>query len=301
MRSLVPLLVAAFVLTGPVRIALLRIRWSALAPRAAIMLWQTVMLSAVASIAGAVVVVVSMPFGGTSRTIDEFSSLLVERPVQVLTPEELFALTAGLIVVTLLVTSVLARTIGVMRARAHHRMLVDLLGEHRSEAPGAFVLEHESATAYCLPGFHPRIVLSSGALRTLGTDELAAVLAHERAHLRAHHHLVLLPYEVLASLSSRSRVLATSRNEVRSLIEMAADDRALRECGRGALARALCRLTADATPTFALGAEGYATFRRVERVLAARTPRRLVLVGAAAASIAVLALPFAAVLAVGGP
>ena len=42
-----------------------------------------------------------------------------------------------------------------------------------------------------------RIVVSVGALELLGRGELAAVLAHERAHLRERHDLVLLPFTAL--------------------------------------------------------------------------------------------------------
>ena len=41
------------------------------------------------------------------------------------------------------------------------------------------------------------IVISAGTLDLLDADELAAVLAHERAHLRERHDLVLLPFTAL--------------------------------------------------------------------------------------------------------
>src|SRR6185437_1439199 len=59
---------------------------------------------------------------------------------------------------------------------------------------GVHLLDHPAAVAYCLPGLRPRIVVSRGVLQTLDTDELAAVIAHERAHARGHHDLVVQPF-----------------------------------------------------------------------------------------------------------
>ena len=42
-----------------------------------------------------------------------------------------------------------------------------------------------------------QIVVSVGTLNLLAPAELAAVLAHERAHLRARHDLVLIPFTSL--------------------------------------------------------------------------------------------------------
>lgn len=49
----------------------------------------------------------------------------------------------------------------------------------------------EQPLAYCLPGVRSRVVVSEGTLTTLSDNEVAAILTHERAHLRARHDLVL--------------------------------------------------------------------------------------------------------------
>jgi hypothetical protein len=54
------------------------------------------------------------------------------------------------------------------------------------------------------------------------------VLAHERAHLRARHDLVLIPFTSLRRAFPRSRVIAHSYRTVALLVEMMADDHALR-------------------------------------------------------------------------
>jgi hypothetical protein len=54
------------------------------------------------------------------------------------------------------------------------------------------------------------------------------VLAHERAHVRARHDLVLIPFTSLRRAFPRSRVIARAQWTVALLIEMMADDHALR-------------------------------------------------------------------------
>ena len=64
--------------------------------------------------------------------------------------------------------------------------------------PDVRVLDHEVPLAYCLPGRRTsRVVVSAGTLGLLAGDEVDAVLAHERAHLRARHDLVLEAFDVL--------------------------------------------------------------------------------------------------------
>ena len=84
-----------------------------------------------------------------------------------------------------------------LRARQRQRVLLSLLAHGDPKVPGALVVDHPAAAAYCLPGLRSAIVISAGALDLLDADELAAVLAHERAHLRERHDLVLLPFLAL--------------------------------------------------------------------------------------------------------
>ena len=99
------------------------------------------------------------------------------------------------------------------------------------------MIDYPAAAAYCLPGIRSQIVVSVGTLDLLAPAELTAVLAHERAHLRARHDLVLIPFTSLRRAFPRSRVIAQAYRTVALLVEMMADDRALRV--RGLLAREL--------------------------------------------------------------
>ncbi|MFF0412473.1 M48 family metalloprotease [Kitasatospora sp. NPDC004745] len=80
------------------------------------------------------------------------------------------------------------------------------------------VLDDERADAFALPGRLPlpgrpaepgRIVVTSGMLRALSGPERAALLAHERAHLAARHHVFLALAEHAADLHPALGALRT--------------------------------------------------------------------------------------------
>jgi len=106
------------------------------------------------------------------------------------------------------------------------------------------VVDHPAAAAYCVPGIRSRIVISAGALDLLDQAELAAVLAHERAHLRERHDLVVLPFTALLRAFRWSAVAREAHAAVALLVEMLADDRALRHRPARELATALLRVGA---------------------------------------------------------
>src|SRR5947209_9712414 len=100
-----------------------------------------------------------------------------------------FALTV--LVGARLMVAVLRVAVANRRRRAHHRMVVDLVGvghgaavaQPRTRTRDLRVLDVAQPLAYCLPGVRSRVVVSEGALTTLSGDEVAAILTHERAHL----------------------------------------------------------------------------------------------------------------------
>ena len=66
--------------------------------------------------------------------------------------------------------------------------LVDIVAQHDERMR---ILQHPTPTAYCIPGRQSRVVLSQGVLDALPADQLEAVVAHEDAHLRGRHDLLL--------------------------------------------------------------------------------------------------------------
>src|SRR5262249_46033553 len=153
-----------------------------------------------------------------------------ETPVLAWDPLHVLALISGLAALSVLVVVLLAAGVQALQARRRHRMLLRLISHDDPGVPGVRGLAHPSAAAYCGPGLRSEVVVSEGALKLLSEDEMAAVLAHEAAHVRERHDLVLLPFAALGRALPWSKVVAGAQAQVELLIEMAADDRARRYC-----------------------------------------------------------------------
>jgi Zn-dependent protease with chaperone function len=152
---------------------------------------------------------------------------------------------AGILLLALLCWILLAAVAAVLRARHRQLALLCLLAHDDPKVPGALVVDHPAAAAYCVPGLRSAIVISAGTLALLDQAELAAVLAHERAHLRARHDLVLLPFTALLRAFRWSAVARDANRQVALLVEMMADDRARRLRPARELATALLRVGAS--------------------------------------------------------
>ena len=186
-----------------------------------------------AGVAGAVPRAASLLLGPGSGARQHFDALSTVREVSLVAGTFLFALLCW----------VLADAIAsVVRARHRQRTLLQLLAHDDPKVPGALVVDHPAAAAYCVPGLRSAIVISAGTIDLLDQAELAAVLAHERAHLRARHDLVLLPFTALLRAFSWSGVAREANRAVALLVEMMADDRARRRLPARELATALLRV-----------------------------------------------------------
>ncbi|MFB7223196.1 M56 family metallopeptidase [Streptomyces sp. NPDC056227] len=165
---------------------------------------------------------------------------------------------------------------------------------------GLVVLEDEAPDAFALPGLPGRVIVSTGMLDTLDPAEHAILLAHERAHLAAHHYLFVALAQLGATANPLLRPLAGA---VTYTIERWADEnaaaatgdrtRVARTVGKAALAsrRSLAR-----TPGAALGILGR---RKGPPAGAGPVPRRVAALlappptlhrGLALATVAVLAI-----------
>jgi Zn-dependent protease with chaperone function len=266
--------IVALLLSGPVPAMLARATWPTRAPRAAIVLWQSIALAAVLSAFSAGIAIASRLFvpGPDGR------------PTATITSEvealgwPLWLVYVAVFMLTVLIGARLAVAfvqvaIATRRRRAHHRMMVDLLGISRGSIPrlctresGLRILDVAQPLAYCLPGVRSRVVVSEGTLNTLSDTEIAAILSHERAHLRARHDLVLEMFMAVHAAFPRFVRSASALDAVRLLIEMLADDAAVRAAGPTPLARALVACAAGRTPSGALAAGGATTVLRVRRL-----------------------------------
>jgi len=153
-----------------------------------------------------------------------------------------------------------------MRAKRRvHGEALQVVARH-DERLGAYVLPSEAPLAYCLPGHRSRIVVTRGALAELTGSQLAAVIAHERGHVRGRHHLALWAAGALATSFPRVPLFVAADSGIRRLLELCADDCAVRSHGREPLAQALAAMAGAAIPDVALGATGAATEVRIDRL-----------------------------------
>jgi Zn-dependent protease with chaperone function len=291
--------IVALLLSGPVPAMLARATWPMRAPRAAIVLWQSIALAAVLSAFSAGIAIASRLFvpGADGRPTATITSEIeaLGWPVW-LTYVCVFAIT--LVIGARLFIAVLQVAIATRRRRAHHRMMVDLLDmSHESIPPqvcvpasGLRILDVKQPLAYCLPGVRSRVVVSEGTLKTLSDSEIAAILTHERAHLRARHDLVLEMFTAVHAAFPRFVRSGNALDAVRLLIEMLADDAAVRAAGPTPLARALVACASGRTPSGALAAGGPTTVLRVRR-LGGRPNSRALAAAAYLAAAAVLVVP----------
>jgi Zn-dependent protease with chaperone function len=113
--------------------------------------------------------------------------------------------------------------------------------------PDVRILDHRAAVAYTLPGWHSRVVLSAGLVDLLTGPELAAVIEHERAHLRARHDLLVLPFQAWAVALGKIPGVRLAGGSVAELTEMLADDVAASRTSRSSLASALAKVALSGT------------------------------------------------------
>jgi len=264
----------------PAASALAAASWPRRSPAAAILLWQALGLGWGLATVGALI-----GFGATAPRVAVASGALQRltsiaraggRPaaVDVIGAIRLVCLAAGVLLLAILCWILIAASTSVVRARQRQRELLSLLAHGDPKVPGALVVDHPAAAAYCLPGLRSAIVISAGTLDLLDAAELAAVLAHERAHLRERHDLVLLPFLALLRAFRWAGIARQAYGAVGLLVEMHADDRALRHRPARELATALLRVGAAGGGGVPSGALAVAS-RAEECEVAARVVRLL--------------------------
>ncbi|KAA1420458.1 M56 family metallopeptidase [Mumia zhuanghuii] len=244
-------------LAQPVPALLARMDWPYRAPRAAIALWQALALAAILAVVGA----------GLSASLWLVVHEGVPNPDpaawRVALHVAFFALTV--VVVVRLTWSLLSVAVEVRAARRRHRAMVDLVGARDAARRSVRILDANEPLAYCVPGLDARVVVSRGALDSLSPEELDAVLAHESAHLRARHDLVVDTFTALHRAFPRALRSDAALVSTRVLVELLADDHARRRTGTTPLARALVKLGSRPAPAGALGATS-TLVRRIDRL-----------------------------------
>jgi Zn-dependent protease with chaperone function len=274
----------ALVLAGPAPALLARAEWPYQIPRAAVALWQALALAAVLAALGAGIALSYSTAGQPGEPRFDSSSL------RDLTAAAVLALTALVGVRLLWAAGRVA--VGTRARRRRHRDLVDVLATPDGLVPGLRVLAEQTPLAYCLPALRgARVVVSVGAMERLDERELRAVLAHEQAHLRARHDLVLEAFTMLHTAFPRWVRSEVALAQARTLVELLADDDARRRNGPVPLARALVALAGSPTPAAGLAAAKSAIVLRVQRLADSEPPDRWLSAATYAAAAALLILP----------
>ncbi len=192
-------------------------------PRAAVTLWHLLTLTCVLASFG-FLISVALPALGV---VPALSAIGRGRPsMSDLNTVEAAALLCAFAMVAVLVATYAHSTFRARRAQSRQRLLLDLVG-HPQQGPMT-VIEHTAPLIYALPGREPKIVATTAAIHALSPTELTAVLAHERNHLSARHDLAILPFAMLRRLFRQSPLFLAIHAEVEVLLEMCADDHAVR-------------------------------------------------------------------------
>ncbi len=278
--------------------ALAGARWPDRAPRLAIAAWFTVTGSAVASVilGGLALLVPTVRVsGGLARLL---AACVMALRAQYAHPGGAAMAGAGTVLalaVTARVGWCAAATLArAAAARRRHRLALRVAGRP-DPALGAVVVDHAQPAAWCLPGASRSVVVTTAAVAALDDSQLTAVLAHERAHQRGRHHLLVSLAGSLAAAFPRVPAFGRAHEQVARLTELLADDAAARVSHRLTVAEALLALGAPApAAAAALGAGGSTAAARIRRLIAAPAPLSRAAAAAGMLTVAaLLALPLA--------
>ncbi|HET9077238.1 MAG TPA: M56 family metallopeptidase [Acidimicrobiales bacterium] len=175
----------------------------------------------------------------------------------------------------------------------HGRPLLAAWGEARRIAEPLVVIPGADLSAFAVPGWPGCIVATSGLVQQLTPGQRRAVLAHEQAHLDAHHDLHVTAAELAAAVNP---LMARVPAAIRLTAERWADEVAAASVSDRRLVAetigqvAVRNYESRRRPVFALSAAGADVVQRVGSLLD-RPPRRHLLlegllIGAAGAAVA---------------
>lgn len=209
-------------------------RWQIHRPQLALFAWLAVFTLGVLTLGSAVMLAIGVSTGLVPHQDDHH------------TPWDHTVLALGAWVALGLVGAILVVVArGFDRIRAE-RLLVDEAVTSVSDGATAYDGDHEyvivpspEPSAFSIPGPEPTVAVTQGLVDTVTSAELSAVLAHERAHLRYRHGAIIALADLNAAcvpwLSAARRFAASAR----LLIELIADDVAVRQVGAADLISAL--------------------------------------------------------------
>ncbi|WP_280222647.1 M56 family metallopeptidase [Nocardia neocaledoniensis] len=183
--------------------------------------------------------------GAVARSLAEIEPTIVTWTADLILP----VATAGVIVPLGLVTRVAVIHLRQWSAhRRRHTELLALLGRVDPGSAGLVWLDHPVPLAYSVSGQGGYVVVTDGLARCLTEAQWRAVLAHEHAHLRAHHHRILGVCQVLARAFPQIPLFAAAPSALTTLVELAADRAAAIRTDPHALGSALRTVAGHGAP-----------------------------------------------------
>ncbi len=271
---------------------LVRAAWVYRSPRLGVLAWQAIALTLLISTVTAALIVV-MPWHPAHDAACEVWRLCLDAVAGAHGGVAQVVAWTGLAVLAAGAVRIVVAAVPAWRAARHwrrHAAMARLVGQHRPDL-GAIVLDRPDPAVYLVPGRVAKVILTTGAMARLGTDELAAVLAHERAHVHGKHHRPLALANLLRTAFPKIGPFDEAHRQISRLVEMCADDRARAEHSALALARALTALAIPAGPPGALAGGGGEALERMHRLMCPPAPLPLRVRAVAVAFL--LALPLA--------
>jgi len=268
------LLLYAVLLTWVSPVLLRRLGNRGLAPHLAVATWLTAMVSTVVAWGMAIVSLFSSVIGkendasvlhlclrviGVARQID-----LPDR-----SPVTLLVATAAATGTAVIVARAVRAARRLQANSFEHADSIRIVGT-ATETPGVVLIDADEPTAYCVAGRPDAIVVTTAAQNTLTPTELAAVLAHEQAHLDGRHHGILTVVRAIALNVPRLPLFREGVPAVANAREMCADDAAVRRHDASALLSGLIKLAGH--PAMAAERMGAADSALVARALRLAAP-----------------------------
>lgn len=253
-----------------------RITCRGVAPRLSVAAWVIAIITALAAWVTALAGVMS----AVARSVVDGSAVSFclellggSSPPVVVVP----AAAAGAAVLALALTAFVGRRMVLGFVRIRHRSgeyarSARIIGTPTGRA-NVVVVSSSQPAAYCVAGRPHAIVITSAAMQHLNRRQLAAVLAHEDAHIRGRHHLLLMVMRAMANALPGLPLFTGGVAATRRLLEMCADDAAARRHGIRPLVESLASLAKYPAAAVRLGAADTAVAARVAR-LASRADRR---------------------------
>lgn len=253
-----------------------RLLWSRIEPQVTLAAWLVLVLAATASLVAAMLLML-LPQHGAARQVVQLvhHCFIALRHGEI--PLEEFSGLLGIGFVALAAFRFGKATIRYLRRRRclhrSHVELFQILTGRRPRRRSTIWLDLPDLMAYSVAGRPGLVVASRGLSAGLAGADLAAVLAHERAHLRGHHHLLVGLAEAVAAAVPWLPLMRRSPVLVRILVELCADRVAARTHGASSVRTALLRMSTFGAPRHALGMGGDCTEVRLNALTTFRPSR----------------------------